>query len=108
MEEPPAKKPRGQKQRLAAMQAPAESTRPSALVAWLEEQWAWGYMSAQCIQKIASLSVEDMVACGVQYIPQPLQTLASIGTFGNTHVVFKKYKGKLGKYAWTMLTKCHK
>ena len=31
MEEPPAKKTRGQKQRLAAMQAPAEPTRPSLL-----------------------------------------------------------------------------
>ena len=60
----------------------AESTKSSVLVTWLEEQWAWGFMSAQCIQKIASLALQDMVACGVAEIPPALQKLASIGTFG--------------------------
>ena len=82
MEGPPAKKPRGQKQRLAAMPV-AESKKTSVLVTWLEEQWAWGYMSAQCIQKIASLALQDMVASGADKIPPPLQKLASIGTFGH-------------------------
>ena len=82
MEPHPAKKPRGQKQRLASAST-AASTKSSVLVTWLEEQWAWGSMSAQCIQKIAHLALQDMVACGVEEIPPTLQKLASIGTFGH-------------------------
>ena len=74
-------KNKGQKQRLAAIST-AESTKSSVLVTWLEEQWAWGFMSAQCFQKIASLALQGMVACGVAEIPPALQKLASIGTFG--------------------------
>jgi hypothetical protein len=80
-EKHPAKKNKGQKQRLAAIST-AESTKSSVLVTWLEEQWAWGFMSAQCFQKIASLALQGMVACGVAEIPPALQKLASIGTFG--------------------------
>lgn len=82
MAEPPDKKRRvGQRQKLQAAMA-AEKPHTSGLATYLEEQWAWGYMSAQTIQRIASLAVTDMKNQGANNPPQALLDIAKIGSFG--------------------------
>ena len=82
MSEPVLKKPRiGQRQRLNATNSHEDATR-SALALHLEEQWAWGYLSPQAIQKIAHLAIEDMKTAGTTRIPGDLAAIARIGSSG--------------------------
>ena len=83
MEEPLSKKPRrGQRQRLEALNQNEANLEYSSLANYLEEQWSWGLMSGQTIQKIAMLALRDMEAVGCEIAPTSLQKLASIGTSG--------------------------
>ena len=70
----------GQRQRLESVAAGEGSVGHSALATYLEEQWAWGYMSAQTIQRIAFLATQDMKQMGIENTPADLQ---KIGSFGN-------------------------
>lgn len=67
----------GQRQRLLAVSTD-EALQTSKLATYLEEQWSWGYMSAQTCQKIAALAVFDMEAA-----PLSLRKISAIGTCGS-------------------------
>lgn len=72
----------GQRQRLRAVSTD-EALQTSKLATYLEEQWSWGYMSAQTCQKIAALAVFDMEAAGVEQAPLSLRKISAIGTCGS-------------------------
>ena len=75
----------GVQQRIAARKLEEEIAQPaldSELGKWLKQEWAWGRFSPQILQKIASLAIADMAACGLERPPQDLQKLAAMGTFG--------------------------
>lgn len=71
---------------LAERRLEEQSVQPalgSELGKWLKQEWAWGRISPQMRQKIASLAIADMVAaCGLEAIPQDLQRLATLGSSG--------------------------
>ncbi len=75
----PKKRRLGQKQRLALLEeANADALaakQNSALAMFLLEQWAWGHISAQLAQQMASKAIEDMH----QDVPGQLQRLAKLG-----------------------------
>ena len=79
---PKKQKVTGQRQRLAASSVANSPVEHSALAAWLQEQWSWGYMSPQTCQKIAALAITDLNDCGLEQPPVALQKLASIGSSG--------------------------
>ena len=56
--------------------------QPSLLADWLKEQWAWGQLSPQAVQHIASLAKKDMLASGATEIPNSLHKLSMLGTEG--------------------------
>ena len=79
----------GHKQRLQALErevgsGPASVEKPSLLAGWLKKQWAWGQLSPQTLQHIASLATRDMQAAGAFEIPQDLIDLSMLGSRG-TH-----------------------
>lgn len=75
----PKKRRLGQKQRLALLdEANADALaakQHSALATFLLEQWAWGHISAQLVQQMASKAIEDMH----QDVPGQLQRLGKLG-----------------------------
>ena len=75
----PKKRRLGQKQRLALLEeANADALaakQNNALAMFLLEQWAWGHISAQLAQQMASKAIEDMH----QDVPGQLQRLAKLG-----------------------------
>ena len=75
----PKKRRLGQKQRLALLdEANADALaakQHSALATFLLEQWAWGHISAQLVQQMASKAIEDMQ----QDVPGQLQRLGKLG-----------------------------
>ena len=84
----PAKKRRrgGVRQRLAAaeqdLEAEAEARPNERLAEYLKQQWAWGHMSPQTLQAIASHAIGDMTASGVTNFPPLLQKFAALGCMG--------------------------
>ena len=89
MEDGPLLKKRkgGQQQRLQAHRQEMEAAAPTKdqqclLAEWLKEQWAWGQMSPQTVQHVASLAKKDMLSAGVENVPASLQQLARLGTSG--------------------------
>lgn len=77
---PPAKKRRiGQRQRVALTQKHAETSQQSCLASFLVEKWAWGHLSPQMVQQIASAAKTDMEATGQLKAPKPLDRLARLG-----------------------------
>ena len=61
MEEPPSKKRRlGQRQRLALQPRDPEDEKPSELARFLLEEWAWGHISPQLAQQVATKASADM------------------------------------------------
>ena len=85
---PPKRRKGGQQQRLlqvAREEAPAKSaTADSVLAKFLEQAWAWGDLSPQQVQRIASLAKKDMLAVGLTQsdVPGRLNKLAEIGSAG--------------------------
>ena len=76
MEEPPPKKRRlGQRQRLALQPQDQEDERPSELARFLLEEWAWGHISPQLVQQVATKASADMPGS----VPKKLQKLAHLG-----------------------------
>ena len=73
---PPAKSGRlGQRKRLALDQSQSEAKTASELASFLVEQWAWGHISPQMVQQVASKACADMKHAA----PTPLQSLAKLG-----------------------------
>ena len=73
---PPAKSRRlGQRKRLALDQSQSEAKTTSELASFLVEQWAWGHISPQMVQQVASKACADMKHAA----PTPLQSLAKLG-----------------------------
>ena len=85
MSAPPAKRAcLGQRQKLqalAASQGPC-ALPTSELALHLQEQWSWGVLSAQALQKIATLAVRDMKTAKANNVPEPLSKLAELGSRG--------------------------
>lgn len=74
--EPPEKRRRlGQRKRVALNQVDPSAKGASELARFLVEQWAWGHISPQMVQQVASKACSDMK----QDPPLPLQQLASLG-----------------------------
>ena len=72
----PSKKRRlGQRTRLALDPIKEEAASQSELADFLVEQWAWGHLSPQLVQQIASKACSDMN----KHPPKPLQDLAKLG-----------------------------
>ena len=75
-DEPPAKSRRlGQRKRLALDQSQQEAKTTSELASFLVEQWAWGHISPQMVQQVASKACADMQHAA----PTSLQSLAKLG-----------------------------
>ena len=72
----PLKKRRlGQRQRIALNPIEEDVASQSELADFLVEQWAWGHLSPQLVQQIASKACKDMATVP----PRPLQALANLG-----------------------------
>ncbi|CAL1161863.1 unnamed protein product [Cladocopium goreaui] len=72
----PAKRKRlGQRQRLALNPGQPEAKTTSELANFLVEEWAWGHISPQMAQQVASKACSDMQHAA----PTPLQSLAKLG-----------------------------
>lgn len=76
-----SKRPRGGiQQRLQSSRE--EENKSSAVARYLLEQYAWGHMSAQQVQHIASLVLTDLGQLGSTVSFPDLITLAKLGTHG--------------------------
>ena len=65
----PKKRKGGVLQRLQSLSREVEAQtialqQPSLLADWLKKQWAWGQLSPQEVQHVASLAKKDMVTAG--------------------------------------------
>ena len=83
----PKKRKGGVLQRLQSLSREVEAQtialqQPSLLADWLKKQWAWGQLSPQEVQHVASLAKKDMVTAGAPQVPGDLASLASLGTEG--------------------------
>lgn len=77
---PPAKRRRmGQRKRVAVAQKDTEASHQSGLASFLVENWAWGRLSPQMVQQLASAAQTDMEATGELKAPKPLERLAKLG-----------------------------
>ena len=77
----------GQQQRLQAHRQEMEAAAPTKdqpclLAEWLKERWAWGPMSPQIVQHVASVAKKDILSPGIENVPASLQQLARLGTSG--------------------------
>ena len=76
----------GQRQRLQAAVETArletEERASERLSEYLKRQWAWGHISPQTVQAIASHAIGDMKACGLTDFPPLLAKFAALGTNG--------------------------
>lgn len=76
----------GQRQRLEAAdeirRTEAEERTSERLSEYLKRQWAWGHISPQTVQAIASHAIGDMKACGSTDLPPLLAKFAALGTNG--------------------------
>ena len=73
----------------ARLQAAVETARleteeraSERLSEYLKRQWAWGHISPQTVQAIASHAIGDMKACGLTDFPPLLAKFAALGTNG--------------------------
>ena len=86
MGEPPLKKLRGgQRQRLQAMDSRVvepKLEKDSSLASVLMEMWAWGELSPQKVQILASAAVKDFQKT-TGHPPIDLSFLARLGTSGS-------------------------
>ena len=80
---PPKRRKGGQRQRLQQEAAEtAGHSVDSALAEFLECAWAWGDLSPQQVQVIASKALSDTTNCNCETQPARLLKLASLGTAG--------------------------
>jgi hypothetical protein len=80
--EPPVKKRKGQRLRLQSDPVVTPPVVESLLATFLLQQFAWGYMTPQLIQKISALAVQDFVnATSVNGRLVSLEEISKIGGF---------------------------
>ena len=73
----------GIQQRLAADEAEAPMTSLSdGLANYLMQQWAWGHVSPQEVQRLAHAAILDMKGCGLEQLPPFLLKLSHMGSDG--------------------------
>ena len=107
--EPPQKRPRGgQRQRLKQLEAPT-SPSSSHLAELLTHKWAWGELSLQEVQRIASAANNDFEGQSCK-APKELELLANLGSKGrfpnNMHSELLKHASKPCKFSAPALFCC--
>jgi hypothetical protein len=94
--EPPVKKRRGQRIRLQQDAAASPPAVESLLANFLLQKFAWGFMTPQLIQEIASLAIQDF--CNAKAVDGCLPNLEKLSKIGSSGKLDNNMHRDLGQF----------